>query len=152
MLVSKKINSFSVFRAGSGSSITFEKVLNVDVSGAIGGLSAGGSMSGFKTIFDISQGAIYVNPDSKNNDVILKGDIFSSGTLVANFLTSSSTLIGKIALRDSSSTKFHCNNKSKGNAELDLANQAKLTISMDEHFIGGGGLRWRHQGEWRKLS
>lgn len=133
---------FSVFRSGANSSITFEKALNVNVSSAVGGLTPSGSIGTLKPIFDISEGSIYVNPNLKNNDIILKGDIFSSGTLVANFITSRSSLEGKVALRDSSNTKFGFDSQARAvNTVFDLANNSVMSILADNQSQISGTLK-----------
>ncbi|RDU70268.1 autotransporter outer membrane beta-barrel domain-containing protein [Helicobacter brantae] len=130
--ITKRQWLFSVFRAGANSSITFEKALNVDVSSAVGRLTPSGSIGALKPIFDISQGSIYVNPNLKNNDIVLKGDIFSSGTLVANFITSRSLLEGRVALRDSSNTNFKFDSQARAvNSVFDLANNSEMSLIAD---------------------
>lgn len=133
---------FSVFRSGANSSITFEKALNVNVSNAVGGLTPSGSIGTLKPIFDISEGSIYVNPNLKNNDIILKGDIFSSGTLVANFITSRSLLEGKVALRDSSNTNFKFDSQARAvNSVFDLANNSVMSLLADNQSQINGTLK-----------
>lgn len=133
---------FSVFRSGANSSITFEKALNVDVSNAVGRLTPSGSIGTLKPIFDISEGSIYVNPNLKNNDIILQGDIFSSGTLVANFITSRSLLEGKVALRDSSNTKFGFDSQARAvNSVFDLADNSVMDLLADNQSQISGTLK-----------
>lgn len=136
---------FSVFRSGANSLITFEKALNVDVSSAVGGLTPSGSMGALKPIFDISGGTIHVNPSSKNNDIILKGDIFSSGNLIINFITSNSALNGKVALREHSVTHLNFKNQSTAKTTLDLANNAKLYLDLESKSRVDGTIRLDNQ-------
>lgn len=139
--IQKNQKLFSIFRAGQGSEMSFEKALNVDVSNAVGGLTPSGFQEALKPIFDISGGSIFVNSALKNNDVILKGDIYSVGVLEANFITENSLLNGKVVLRDNSVTTFKFDEKARGNVMLDLANQAQLNLSMDNHSRIDGSLK-----------
>lgn len=131
--IQKGQSLFSIFRAGQGSKMRFERALNVDVSNAVGKLTPSGFQEALKPIFDISGGSILINPSFKNNDVILKGDIYSVGELVANFVTSGSLFDGKVVLREGSTTTLKFDEKASGKFILDLANQAQFALSMDNH-------------------
>lgn len=121
---------FSLFHTGSGSTLTLGNLINIDVLGA----SAGFKPKDFKMIrpiFDISGGIVFINPDSKKQDVILKGDIYSIGELEANFVTKDSQFSGNLVLKDNSKTKLFFDQGSSAKADFNLRDSSEIEIKLD---------------------
>lgn len=121
---------FSLFYIGSGGTLTLRNLINIDILGA----SAGFKPKDFKMIrpiFDISGGRVFINPDSKKQDVILKGDIYSIGELEANFVTKDSQFSGNFVFKDNSKTKLFFDQGSSAKADFNLRDSSEIEIKLD---------------------